>query len=195
MFTIPAGTILYRYAPNICDTNKLKSLESQARYDLDTGKMGLYFGTFAITSLAMAVEYNNISLDLGVFKTSKEINVPIGKYRFREIYPERWKKDIGKKVLEDENISHFESLLLLGEKDSWFLPDSMQTEYEKRNGGEIFLSSNDLSKSGIKLIRRFKINPNVENAQNFYVIIKELNYPFDFALYCKYNLLVEMKCK
>ena len=70
--TIPAGTILYRSQPNICEG-------VQKRLCSNTGKVGVYFSTLPFLSMAMVLEYHK-NMDIGVFVTQSPIRVYEGKY-------------------------------------------------------------------------------------------------------------------
>jgi hypothetical protein len=107
MELIPAGTILYRASPDICSYGS--NLCNQKRQCENTTKTGVYFSTYILQALAMAIEYDR-DLELGIFVTTAPISVRIGKYSFRNIHPERWKIWPKNHILiENENISHFNS--------------------------------------------------------------------------------------
>lgn len=102
--TIPEDTYLFRAAYSF-------EQHPHRRICSDTSKLGVYFGTYPLISIAMALEYHE-SLYLSVYKTTAPITLFVGKYSFREIHHERYFDKQGRfilnvDILPDENINHY----------------------------------------------------------------------------------------
>ena len=141
---IPAGTTLYRACDDL-------TKHKEPRVCPDTGKRGLYFGTYVFLSLAMAIEYDR-DLQLGEFVTTTDISVFVGKYSFRLINPRRYFNDSMELKLqvdptEDEQVPHFDNEMLP------CVPLPRNPELPKFEG-EVFLT--DLS--CVKLVKSNNIN-------------------------------------
>jgi len=155
MELIPAGTILYRSSPNICIYGS--NLCNQKRECGNTGKKGVYFSTYILQSLAMAIEYDR-DLELGIFVTTAPISVTIGKYSFRNIHPERWNPTWPKNhiLIENENISHFNS-----EMEPIITFNNVPISYVQFDlnpgEGELFLTKKEELDS-VKLVETYKIS-------------------------------------
>ena len=145
--TLPKGTILYRSDIDICDFKKKKKC-------LDTGKSGIYFSDNVMIPFGMSFEYKN-KFDLkiskkaggsffgegketffkehqiGVFKTTEDIEFYLHKYSYR-------KTALGGKGYDDysqspkKNINHVDLIrpIIYGENDSY---------YNNKNRDEQFL--------------------------------------------------------
>ena len=108
---LDSGTILYRSSPVV-----IKEWDkTDMRYDDDTGKIGIYFGTYPLLSLAIANEYR-MNCHISVYQTTDNIRCYVGKYCYREINPKRYYngEDLipGVDVIDEENVNHFDSEML-----------------------------------------------------------------------------------
>jgi hypothetical protein len=108
MFVIIPGTILYR-----CQIEE--DSEIIFRKCCDTGKMGCYLTPSRHIAEGIAKEKKNLSnrFFIHTYRVVKEFSLPLGKYSFRNIHPERYFDKSGKMFLnvepqKDENISHYD---------------------------------------------------------------------------------------
>ena len=200
--TIPAGTKLYRSAPNICIYSK--NIQLQKRQCTNTGKHGVYFSTYLFQALAMAIEYNK-NLELGEFVTTVDIPVSIGKYSFRYIDPKRYfhinvrHNNIIQKLhtmpTDEEDISHFNQEILpivefndeAGNHVNYNM-DSFSSSL-KPTDGEVFVTNDDVLKS-IKLLKTYTIN--VEKLKEIVRDHIDDLHPYSYTFYK--NALHKIKC-
>jgi hypothetical protein len=169
--TIPAGTKLYRAGGGICRYSK--NIDKLKQKCTDTGRHGLYFSTYLFQSLAMSLEYNK-DLELGVFITSVDIPVIIGKYSYRYLNPRRYFHwNVVDDVMEvklhvsptkDEEISHFDNNIypivnfesLNGKKHIEYNMDKFADKLKPLDG-EIFITDDHVLKN-ISMIKTYKID-------------------------------------
>jgi hypothetical protein len=162
---IPAGTILYRSAPNICEYRH-ERIGTTARPNSNTGKTGVYFGFNPMISLAMTLEYKK-DMELGQFTVTEPLRALFGKYSYRNLEPNYYynqgKLIIGRAPKPEHNVSHYNTTMMSildidGYEDlaiEGFLP-SGQPEYTGFRG-EIFVHGEaDLRK--IRLEKTWKIS-------------------------------------
>lgn len=191
-YTIPKGTILYRSASTICP---YKNAYLHRKECPDTGKKGIYFSTYILQSLGMAIEYEE-DLELGVFETTGPIKVMFGKYAFRNIHPERYLKDDGSfirnvKVQKDENVSHMDHThpILDFEKHVRF-----DKELNDKNG-EVFLATTDDLKK-VKMVKTFRFS--VNDLKEFLEKVKKTNGCIPLTnntLYLRSGILHPLECE
>jgi hypothetical protein len=197
--TIPAGTILYRAADDICEYSK--GLIKVKKKCTDTGKIGVYLSTYLLQALAMAIEYNR-DLQLGVFKTLKDISVTPGKYSFRNIHPERYYNNDGELILhvntlKNEMISHINqtypilSPLRNNNEKEWLRYNSPL----KENEGEIFLTDDEYL-NNIELIETYNIDLS-RLKTHLDLILNDLGYlPLtESEIYLESYALTPISCK
>jgi hypothetical protein len=191
--TIPAGTILYRSSDNIC--SYASKISNQKRECSNTGKKGVYFSTYILQSLAIAIEYNR-NLELGIFRTKTPMTVYIGKYSFRNIHPEHWKPfSANHNIQENENISHFNSEMEpIIEYNNISITDSLFNL--KPNMGELFLTKSE-ELNNIELLETYKVDVNILKAflkENFFS--KGIRYipPDDKELYLSSGAIEPFQC-
>lgn len=210
-YIIPAGTKLYRTAPiegikngklfsGICEYDK--NLPKQKQECTDTGRHGVYFGTYLFIALAMAIEYNK-DRELGIFETLVDIPVIRGKYSYRLKYPNRYFRNIerdnngriiklnnfitGVNAKNDEELSHFNETIYpivdFISKNGKHIEYDMGKFSEKLNvdkDGEIFITD-DYILNNIKLIKTYKVDVSIlkkiveDNIDNL--------SPYDFEMY------------
>ena len=98
--------LLYRAASDICSWN---SQRERRKVCSDTGKRGVYFSTYPYQALSMLLEWGR-DMPVGVFQLQRDVQLPIGKYAYRNLHPERYFRgdtflpDVP--LLEDENVDH-----------------------------------------------------------------------------------------
>lgn len=191
-YTIPKGTVLYRSASSICP---YKNSYLRRKVCPDTGKNGVYFSTYILQSLAMAIEYGE-DLELGIFETTAPIKVMNGKYSFRFIHPERYLRDDGSfitgvKTRKDENVSHI--------GDTYPIIDfKKHVRFDKElphKHGEVFLASTeDLKK--VKMVKTHRFS--LKDLKNFLEEVKKNNnncIPLvDNTLYLRSGILQPIDC-
>lgn len=190
-YTIPTGTRLFRSADKICDYSKSHIHKNKCT---DTGKTGVYFSTYILQSLGMALEYDR-NLEMGVFETTAPIKVFRGKYIFRHIHPERHFNPDGSFVeprvnpIKDENISHIDQTMPI------FTFPVIYDRLLKSNEGEVFLTDdNDLKK--VKLVETYKFRADElgkflkhEMKKYKYILLHNNEY------YLKSEILKPLDCK
>lgn len=169
--TIPAGTKLFRSAPNICKYSS--NIDEQKRKCSNTHKNGVFFSTYLLQALAMSLEYDK-DIQVGEFITTVDIPAIVGKYAYRYLNPRRhfvWntKKNVMavkkgyKSILNEEDLTHFNHNVLpiinftsnSGKKIAYNM-----YEFSERlalNEGELFITDDDVLKK-IRLLKSYKVN-------------------------------------
>jgi hypothetical protein len=106
-FRLRKGILLYRAVDDITPYDG--DLYALRNVCTDTGKKGLYFATGPLLSLAMAVEYDR-SMELGVFQTTADIRLSVGKYGFRtaRYFEPDGTIRLGIVPTQQQNISHYD---------------------------------------------------------------------------------------
>jgi hypothetical protein len=185
---IPAGTMLYRSSPpsgmhnghkfrGICEYST--NIAKQKQTCTNTGRHGVFFGTYPLLALAMALEYD-MDRELGVFKTLVDIPVILGKYSFRYKNPERYFKNITRgnngRIVDlngfithvtptnDEELSHFNERIYpivdftsrKGKHIEYDMEDFSEGLNEEKDG-EVFITD-DYILNNIKLIRAYNVD-------------------------------------
>lgn len=155
---VPKGAQLFRLCPIAC---LYTDAASQARLDGDTGKVGVYFGTYPAVSLAIALENRSDRVQLAEFRLTRDLAVTYGKYSFRKINPSRYFTPTGKFIpkvvpLPSENISHFDAEAWpLDENHEQLFPEHVSLAIQNAGGGELFLTEEDLT--AVELVRSFEV--------------------------------------
>lgn len=156
IFELPEGSLLYRTQPEKTkegeaitidnDQNKIKAM-----YDGDTDKTGIYFATSPHIPIGMVLEYNK-ELVLYKFKTTKKLDLYVGKYSYRDLQPELFYKKIkGNKrrnvgmVFKGklQNWNHFESEAFPIHKTYFSVENVEYLQQIRINGepmGEVFIN-------------------------------------------------------
>ena len=133
---IKKGTLLYRATP-IPFQDKL-----EARYDKDTGQMGLYFSDGPIIPFGMVLEYKK-PLNICVYEVNHDIEVVLGKYKYRDLDPTYYYKNY-QDFVQNKFILNKDSRMNISSVDRGFLPlhPIFQCEviYDKVKEHEIFLT-------------------------------------------------------
>lgn len=193
--TIPAGTILYRAAKNICDYSH--DLHKKKAKCTNSGRHGIYFGTYLLIALAMALEYDK-DLELGVFVTDIDIPAIYGKYNYRLQNPKKYFKyntiddrielKLNVNAKGSEELSHFNNRIFPiinftaknGKRISYDMNAFQDTvsDYD----GEIFITDDTVLKN-IRLVDTYKINVNELKK----IVEKHIDdlWPYDYKLYKK----------
>ncbi len=212
ILTIPEGTILYRSSPDICNQYGTPELISKNIMECgDTGKKGVYFGNSngAILALAISLEYDKL-LEIGVFKTTRDLEVSNGKYSFQYLKPERYYNEnetpkFGEYVetLPEENVAHFDpnilplkkskKLLNYGSNVAPLLPEKLEEKLYESGSGEVFLTEKELP--SIEFVKRYKYNPEkIKMPRDLLKYMKRNNYPFDLDKYIEDEIIIEVEC-
>lgn len=175
-FVLPANTILYRAAPDICQY--ANEIQKQKQTCSNTENSGVYFSTYLLMSLAMSIEYDT-PLQLGVFITKAPITLTLGKYSIQNGDEQHFNRNVipiieftgrnGRTV--EYNYMKFDKKLT-------------------RLDGEVFLTD-DAALAQIQLLKTYSINlPKLKE-------IVEENWdrlqPDDFAMYK--DALTSIECK
>ena len=165
---IKKGTVLWRCAPNF-NLDDFRCFS--ARQCSDTGKTGLYFGTYLYVSLQMCIELKT-NLKLGQFVVLKDILVPYGKYAYRKLAA-YGVHDL-RKLPETLNISHFDNKTFplpnkfdsrKGEKtrDDQLQQGSVMIDVSIDGGnGELFLSSTSGDLNHVRLLKQWQVTDYIQ---------------------------------
>lgn len=187
--TIPKGSMLYRASDNACSYTS--NICNQKRECSNTGKHGVYFSTYILQSLAMALEYGR-DLELGIFRTKAPLTVYVGKYSFRNIHPEIWDPfPVGHVIQENENISHFDSEM----EPIINSINNMNYSFNLKAGmGELFLTKKEELDS-IELVETYKINKDILESFIKAVYSTERSVPLDdMATYIRSGSIKQFYC-
>ena len=196
--TLPAGSLLYRAAPDIMTIETTAGRIANSRVCSDTDKTGLYLANQLIISLGMCIEYNKL-MELGIFRITKDIeNVSVGKYSYREINPDRYFNPDGTPKnfvypIPEENISHIGcNLNVLDNNNRFLLPSHIQDGLNCLESCEIFLSTLDPEHlNSIELIQAFRFNPAIiKTANDLHQYMIREHFPFDIEKYVGDNILI-----
>lgn len=124
---------------SISKTKELKFAEI-----LETGKTGIVFSTFPLFSLGQVLreEVNEYKKNMffGIYRITQDLTVPIGRYSFRNMNPNRffnWRGDFvpNVDVLPEENICHFENESnIFSDRDDSFILN------KEEHDGELFIT-------------------------------------------------------
>jgi hypothetical protein len=210
---IPKDTYLFRVASNIFKYKDYEGLKKNQLECGDTGKVGIYFATIPILSLAICLEYDKL-LEFGIFKTTDEIKISKGKYMFRFLHPERYFK-VGRlpenqdefddiidnvKTQSDDFISHIqcelEPLIEYNQEQntaSYLIEDETKSkELHDKGSCEVFLTDQygDLKK--IKFIQGYIFNnEKIKNVRKDILEYMQKNdYPFYLDKYLQDKILL-----
>lgn len=162
---MPAGTRLFRAARSVCEY--AGPLGALAREDSDTGKTGLYFGTYLGVSLAMALE-QGLPLQLAEFRVTRDLLVPYDKYGFRALTPALYFDAQGNFIPNvptpaSSNISHLDNTAfpLGADKETLVLRDEQMQWLEVHGYGELFLSMLSGDLGAVEFVRAWDIQNGV----------------------------------
>jgi hypothetical protein len=133
------GTLLYRCVP-------MKDwLHNDGNICPDTGKKGLYFGTYPLLAIAIAVETGAKQSFLGVFETTKDIPLFDGKYSFREIegLDKYYYRDgtMRFNVMPEQHPNHFDNVEMILDPEYDSSQRKQNQDAKSLLQGEVFLGA------------------------------------------------------
>jgi hypothetical protein len=190
---------LFRCAPSIENIITYEDRLKNSKHCKETDKIGLYFATKAIMSLAICIEYNKL-MDLIVFEVTEDIEkISIGKYEFREINHDRYFTPNDEfiqntKILPEENVSHIDcNINLLNNKKDQLLPPHIEDSLSCLGSCEIFLSTlNPDHLRNLKVAGIFRFDEKKISPIDLLRYMEENHFPFNLDKYIHDKILFDV---
>jgi len=188
LVTIKEGTFIYRLDES---EEILKNIYQYPRKCTDTYKCGIYFSTYPMMALMMATERIHYDTPtIGVYKLNYNLVCVYGKYEHEQ---NKLKFMHPNNVMNYTNTSHYDDLVLpitYNEQHIMQTYPNLKDDDYAILGGELFISSDDMTDDLITLMETHKVNRTelfkqleLQNYDEFYDYYNTQNILYDHKYY------------